>query len=474
LEDLSEAEKILEPFADSDSDIIIFEYTVIFEQYRFIYMAVSRRDLVREYAFKFAEYAIKGYQVSPSEINYIGLSIAYTVLAKASTKYDEKKEYFDKAIQIRKDIYQNQPISKNMNEYFCAVSQAAHFLSKSDAEGYLKECLRILESEEGDRVKWKYKYNVYQDEINYYCSIGKKNTALEKLAVLEKTLEGQKDKLTEEEYYKYLSRNFRKYATIYSGKGDYYKVIYYYEKENSVQYRLYKKFEADTDGDSFSESCYILALAYRHKKMFMRAVNYARQQIEIQEKAFNEFKSYAIMKRIMDAYQIMAEAYGCLQRDEDAINAYSKELQYAKMQYESNPDIKNLIKISSVYMLLEKYYIRRGDYDRLIDDYTELLQTLDTFDGTGDEQELNDLRNDIDYIKCMRGKIYYVTGTNLLKARAAIEASKCPYQDFTMMDREFYLGKIDSLLINDMVERYYPNEEEKKQIMDESVKPTGN
>jgi tetratricopeptide (TPR) repeat protein len=465
LEDLSEAEKILEPFADSDSDIILFEYTVIFEQYRFTYMAVRRSDLVREYAFKFAEYAIKGYQVSPSEINYRGLSIAYTVLAKASTKYDEKKEYFDKAIQIRKDIYQNQPISKNMNEYFYVISQAAHYVSKSDAEGYLKECLRILESEEGERLNWKYKYNVYQDEIDYYCNIGKNDTALEKLAVLEKALEDQKDKLTEEEYYKYLSRNFRKYATIYSKKDDYYKVIHYYEKENSMQYRLYKNFEAYADGDSFSESCHILALAYRHKKMLMRAVNYARQQIDIQERAFKEFKSYAIMKRLMDAYQIMAETYGLLQRDEDAINAYSKELQYAKMLYESNSDIKTLIKISSVYVLLEKYYIRRGDYDRLICDYTELLQTLGTFDGTGDEKRLKDLRNAIDYIKCMLGRLYYVTRTNLLEAREAIEASNCPYSDFTTEDKRFYLGKIDCLLINDMIERYYPDEEEKKRIM---------
>jgi hypothetical protein len=95
-----------------------------------------------------------------------------------------------------------------------------------------------------------------------------------------------------------------------------------------------------------------------------------------------------------------------------------------------------------------------------------LLRIYDAYDGTDDEKKLKDIRiRNIDYIKCMLGKIYYVKGTNLLEAREAIEASNCPYSDFTTEDRRFYLGKIDGLLINDMVERYYPDEEEKKRIM---------
>jgi tetratricopeptide (TPR) repeat protein len=152
LEDLAEAEKILEPFADSDSDSIFFHYATIFEQYKFIYMTVQRRDLVREYALKLAEYAQKAYELLPSDRNYRGLAFAYSDIAKTSAKYSEKKEYFDKSIQIKKEIYENQPTSNNINEYFSGICLAGVYALVSDAEIYLKEAYKILESEDGDRI----------------------------------------------------------------------------------------------------------------------------------------------------------------------------------------------------------------------------------------------------------------------------------------------------------------------------------
>jgi hypothetical protein len=466
LEDLAEAEKILEPFADFDNDMILYNYSIIGEQYVFIYKAVQRKDLAREYAVKFTEYAIKGYQLLPSDRNYRALALAYNGIAKVSTKDSEKIEYFDKAIEMEKNIYQNQPTSQNINEYFQVVRQAMNYVSKNDAEKYLKECFEILESKDGDKISWDSKYFLYRNEIKYYCNIGKDDIALEKLAALDKVLENQKDKISEEKYYGYLTWRFQRYARIYEKKGDAYKAIYYYEKQNAVEYRLYKNFEAYADGDSFSDSCYDLALAYRKKGMFMKAANYVRQQIDIEEKAFEEFKSFTTMKKLVGSYQILAETYELLQRDEDVVDAYEKELQYTKMLYEGNPDIYIVNKRVAVYTKLEKYYMRRGDYDRLIDGYTEVLREHDTFEGTGDEKEAKNLRDNIDCIKCILGKLYYVTRANLIKARETIiEASNFSYGNFTKRDREFYLGKIDSLLINDMVERYYPTEEEKKQIM---------
>jgi tetratricopeptide (TPR) repeat protein len=232
-----------------------------------------------------------------------------------------------------------------------------------------------------------------------------------------------------------------------------------------VEYRLYKNFEAYADGESFSNSCYLLAVAYRNKGMFMKAANYVRQQIAIAEKEFKEFESFMIIKRLMGAYRILGETYKLLQRNEDATDAYEKELQYTKMLYQGTGDSDILNVIFVILMDMEKYYMSRGDYDRLIDGYTELLREYDMLDGADDEEKQEDIRKDIDYIKCILGKLYYVTGTNLFQAREAKEASSCPYPEFTKEDREFYLGKIDALLINDMVERYYPSEEEKKQIM---------
>lgn len=456
LEYLKSAEEILKPFENLENEGIYFEYAVVFQQYVYIYRDVKRNDLRREAASKDLEVSRKAYEIMPSDRNYRSLAISYSQLGRVSSSYEEIKECLDKAIAIFEDIHRNQPNNITYNELFSIIRQAADCVSIDVANEYLDKCQSILNDESNFQVEWKEMYVYQRSVLLYYVNSNRYEEATQKMMQIDTLLLTRQDRLSAEDYMDYESWNYREWGNIYEKLKDYYKAIEFYEKENAVEYRLYKNYPSYSDGSSYADSCRVLAISYRDINMMGKALHYAQKQLDIDRRFLEEFQSYKTMKRYVESLKILANTYELNHELEKAMIIYEQAFKYTKSLYEGEKTASKLIDIFSIYRKTEKYKLANADYVKIEQEYGELLKEF----ASGNYLYENDQRRELvekicDYLSCSIGRILYIQGIDLEKARGNIESSKCPYSNFSLMDQQFYVGKIESKLFDDYIERLY-------------------
>jgi hypothetical protein len=465
---LSEAERILEPFKDAESEGIYYEYAVVYQQYLFIYSEVGKTDLCKKYSIMDMEITKKTYEIAPSMKNFKSLSFSYVGLADYADTHEEEKSYYDSAIDILKQIFIKQPGDSTFNEYFNMVARAMQLLSKSQSKYYYEMSKEIIEKYPQFKLTWKMQYSYQEKLIIYYVAQDDYTNAINETKKIETLLCHQKDRLPEIDYLSDLAWINKEWAIIYYYTDELYKSIQYAEHENSIRYRVFTKYSADGDGYYYSESCRLLANLYSEKNLMAHALHYAQEQIKIVKSVADEFQSIKKMKQLRKSLRILAVTYEKNYSIDKAIEVYKQELEYAKMIYEKEHTESNLLSILDINRRTVKYKMARGQYDQIIKAYKEMLTEF-----SSDQLELRN-ENDretseqiCDYLQCILAKVSYLQNSNLEKAREVMAAAQCSIHDFSNIDRNYYMGKIESRLLDKMIIRCYLSKEDGLKLLAE-------
>jgi tetratricopeptide (TPR) repeat protein len=466
LEYLARAEEILKPYRELENVGVLFEYSVIYQQYCFNYRTVGRKELRKEYAEKCLKLAEQCYELDATDRNLRSLAIAHEDAGKASYSYAECKEHFDKAIAIYEQIYQAQHTSKAYTEYFREIRTAADEVSRKEAPAYLKKCHELLEEKSDCTISWKERYSFYQSEVSYYYIDDEYDTVFEKLRELDKILEDQKGKLSEEDYLEYVSWSMRQYGITYDRRNDIYEALRYLKKENAVELRMYKNFLTHSHGRGYSDSCRMLAKMYNKKQMYAQALIFARKQIEIEKALVDEYHGAPRIRKLIEAYKVLEEVYEFQHDTENVVATLELRYQYAKELCEISRNEDDLFEVLLAVLHLEKHYIQSGKQEELVRRYRELLKEYQSILDSGKVDDPRQIEKYTDYIQCSLGRISYLFGGDLEKARQDMIKSSCPFSQFTERDQEFYVNKIETKLTGKTLQVIRPDAAMKKAILE--------
>lgn len=458
---LKQAEEVLHQFDHIENEGISYEWVRIYQEYMYIYRNISREDLSKEYALKSLSAAQKAYELSSSYVNFRTLAVSYLDVAKV-VPLAERKEWFDKAIEIMEELYKLQPNSATYNEMFGVIQQAADFLSNNIRNEYLNKCRVLLEKESEYKIGWTENYLFQRAEFIYNYDIERYDVALRKMEFIEKMLEEQKRRLSglsEQDYLVYKSWNYRKMGDIYDSLNDTDNAIEYYEKENSIENKLYKDFPNYVDGTSYADSCRVLALIYAKQKLLIKAVNYAKIQIDIPKRLMDDFQSPETMQRYVEALEILADIYEQSHKIDEALAIYEEILKYAKKINEIEKSVFRLRKVFDNLRKIEKYKFERKEYDQIENEYVSMLAELADYKENRDWSKSEETIYDYMYehLKFTLGRIWYIQGRKLDKAWEYIQSSN---SDDLWFDKWFYTGKIEKVLLDYPESSVYLTKEE--------------
>lgn len=455
LECLKRAEEVLKQFDNIENETVYYEWTVLYQQYSFLYRDVNRDDLRREYALKALEVDKRRCELSN---NYRSLAISYRDLAKAATTCTEKDELFDKAIQISMDRYRNYPNTDTFNEMFSFICEAATVVSDHMRIVYLDKCRELLESDSGYKIIWKEENLYHKAVLEYYTHNKKYDCALEKLKQMKEMLEERKDKLSEQDYLSDKVYYYMEEGVIYEGLQDIYSAILNLERANSIQHRLIAKYQEHYDDILLLNMYWLLTNLCARKNLTSKAIYYAKKQLEIDKKYLDGFQSPQTMKLAVGSLKMLAEMYESIHEPEKALETYGKVIKYTKILYENNKTYEGLIDIINALLKTEKYKLANADYARIEQEYTSVLEECVKENYL--KETTNRSGEAVDYLKCAIGRALYMQGRQLEKARDYIQALNCPYSFFSWHDKWFYLEKIESKLISKQIKRVYLTKEE--------------
>ncbi len=464
LEYLAKSEEVLKPYQELENVGILFQYSVVYQQYTFLYRTVGRKELRKDYAEKCLQLAEKCYELDATDRNLRSLAIACEDMGKASYSYAECKEQFDRAIRIFAQLHEIQQTSVSYTEYFRVIRTAADEVAHADAAEYLARCRSMLEEKGDFTVSWKARYAFYQSEISYAYDDQDWVTALEKLRHLEVLLKDQKDKLSEDDYLSDMSWNMREYGVIYEDMGDLDQTLEFLRKENAIELRLYRNFETHSHGRGYSDSCRILAKMYTKKRMYSLAVDYALKQIEIEKAVVDEYHGPSRIRKLISAYKVLEEVYEFQHDSKKTMETLEQRYKYARELCGIRMDQDTLHEVLVALLHMEKYYLQGRDYDEMIRRYRDLLQDCRELMKRDEDCNPKHIEEYMDYLLCTLGRISYCTGGDLEEAREAMLHSTCPFSNFTERDRDFYLGKIETKIAAKTLQVIRPDPELKKAI----------
>lgn len=443
LEFLKLAEEVIKEFIDSDNEQILYEVTVIYEQYYYIYGSIDRLELRKEYAKKSFEISERLYDKMPSQKNYRNVGIAYFDLAKCSLSEEDKVKNFDKAIERFEEIYQNEKSIVSLTEWFEVIRIAASFTKGDVSKGYLESCQNMIDNYGADSILWEKLYYYHREWFLYYDR--KKDIVAEgkKLDEIEQLLEARKERLSEVEYLDFKEWNLRMRGYwCKDTTGSIYEALPYFEKANALQYKVYSITGKETDAISYANSCKLVAHYYEQLRLYSKVLCYAKEQQRIMKKHLEEFLNY----KIVDAYIWCLEMLNSiheLNKDGEAVIENCRErLHYHKILYEREKTLDRFSSIVIVLGQMEKYIIKKGEYKQLLSIYKPVLDEYMKF---YDIEETNMQKVDlgIDLVKCKIARIYYWLRINLDEARIILINAKCGFNDFGYMDRLYFLDLVE-------------------------------
>ena len=443
LELLKLAEEAIEEFVDGDSEQVLFEVAVIYQQYIFIYRDTNRPELRKQYAEKSMDVAKRAYEIRPNKKNLLSLAIAHSDLAKSIPNGEERVFNFDKSIAICEEIYQNEENVVAMSNWFEMVRIAATGTSGAVSFKYLQKCQEMINNYGVDAVHWEKQYYYHRECLLFYNNENDQVAEGNKLDELEQLLEARKDRLSEVEYLDYKRWNIRRRG-FWCKKvtGSIYESLKYFEKANALAYKLYQISPDDADGITYAESCKLLAYYYSQVRLYNKALYYAKEQQRIMKKQLEEFLNYTIVEAYIWCLDTFCEIYE-FNKDEEAMMENCKErLHYHKILYEREQTLSRHYDIFSILVKMEKYKISKGEYEELLSMYT---QVLEEFTKLYAQPEKQDTKYDFvgEVLKCKVAWLYYLLRINLDEARNLLINSKFALSDFQEMDRQYFLGLIE-------------------------------
>lgn len=463
LEYLEQAEDVLRQFDHIENESIYYKWATIFQEYMYVYRDVDREDLRKEYALKILDVSEKACELTPSFLNKRGLAIAYRDTAKV-VPVEERKGWFDKSIEIMEELYKIQPNSATYNEMFMAIGQAVDWLPGDSRIEYIDKARALLENESENKIGWTENYVFQRAVLLHHYKNKEYDIAFEKMQDLDNMVEQRKDRLTEQKYLAYKSWQYQVTGNLYAGLDQTYKAIYYYERENSIEKRLYKDFPDYADGTSYADSCRILALAYAEKNLSGKAVAYAKKQIVIEKAFLDAFQSPKTMQRYIRALGILTDMYEQSHKTDDALAVYDEILKYAKKLYDMEKSANMLLRIFKTLNKIEKYKIARKQYDQIENEYESMLTELADYKEKQDWSEYE--RFVFEYLKLALGRIWYIQRRQLDKALEYIQSLN---SDNMWFDKWFYTGKIESVLFDDPRSRVYLTKEEGLKLLKDDM-----
>lgn len=463
---LAKAEALLKPYAELENEGILYQLTVIYQQYFFIYESAQRKEEARAYTQKTLELSQEIYRINASTRNYRSVAIGYLNCAMLEPSEEQKDRYYDYGVAILKEIYERQPDGNALNEWFRMNRMAADDYRGETTGKYIQAGKKMLSEKYPYAIAWKEIYRFYRSCFSYFLNSRQYPEAAEQMRELEEKLEGHRDRLSEKDYLNYLSWNAREKGILSEKRGELYDTIRYYEKENFLEYKLYRSYAEYADGVSYADSCRILADAYMKKNLYGQALVFAKKQIAVEEKQAAEFQRVNQIRRLSDSYEILAKIYEKQHDFQKAAETRNREAAYRRQIYQMQKTVWNLILLYNTY--LQKNRLRQEPNEQVKREYEELLQEFQEGSYEIEKQKHKTLAAEcMDYLECSLGIFSFLSGENLEKAWRDVEKSKCPFSNFSGTDRRFYLGKLEKKMFVTPIPVTVLSREEGRRLLEE-------
>lgn len=447
---LKEAEEVLEEYKNLHNDGILYQLAAVYDQYRKLYRGIGRYDMELEYAKKDFDITQEAYRCLQSSKNYRAVMLVHFNFAKLSRDTQEKIAHYNQAIRIAEEIYLSQQSRNSLHEYVDLIICAADGTRGEQCLAYLEQAQRLVDQPMNFEVVWKDRYRLMRGYVLYYIHAELYDEATAKLEEVKEMLEKQKERLSEEDYLDYKSWNYREEGIIHRfGYQDDYKGILCYEKENAIEKKLYQDNPRYADGLSYSDSCRVLASAYRSVGLHEKAFRCAGEQLKIDDARAKEYPSRKTIMRYLDALRIVTEYYELRHDYKNALENYTIIFDSMKALYVQNKNYSDTIqlirdadKLCSLLMRDKKYAEIQQMYEGVL---RECEAFYNEFEGT-EEEEFKVYGLGIGDTKFVIGKVLFLQNTDLERAWQYIQDSLDSATTSEENERLVFLSKIEALL----------------------------
>lgn len=338
LQYLQEAENILLPYQEMQYDQLWFKLGIVYDNYRKLYKALDRPDMVMHYAKKDLEVCEEAYRLNSTPKNYRTIKISNFHLGENTEDLTERKQYMEKALLVAREIFEQQPTQYAFEEYIALYVDVANRMEPEHALPYLETAQQLQDNAKDFIVPW-YRKRALQEAWYYYYLSTDVAQAKVVLTSFSEDLENQKTHLSRHGY------SERKVA-LYTKEGKFnwkydnnlYKAMNCFESQIFLIMEMMENNPSYHGGENLRNAYKCLVSIAREAKLYHKVIRYASKLMSILQ---SEMKTGASKKDISDYMFVcdhLAGTYKALGRIEDAKAQY--ENLYGVLQ---NAKIKELM-----------------------------------------------------------------------------------------------------------------------------------